>query len=63
MYPAPVYSVKQMNLARVIKPKYVIPMHYNTNPFNRGTAEEMIKAPGTTQIKVIAAKPGDKVEF
>jgi hypothetical protein len=38
-------------------------MHYNANPFSRGTPEEMIKAPGTAQIKVIAAKPGEKLEF
>jgi len=50
-------------LREFIKPKYAIPMHYNTNPFNRGTPAEMIKALGNTSIKVFAAKPGEKLEF
>ena len=50
-------------LREFIKPKFAIPMHYNTNPFNRGTPEEMIKALGNTSIKVFAAKPGEKLEF
>jgi L-ascorbate metabolism protein UlaG (beta-lactamase superfamily) len=50
-------------LRELIKPKFAIPMHYNTNPFNRGTPEEMIKALGNAPVKVFALKPGDKAEF
>jgi L-ascorbate metabolism protein UlaG (beta-lactamase superfamily) len=50
-------------LREFIKPKFAIPMHYNTNPFNRGTPEEMMKALGNTSIKVFAPKPGEKLEF
>ena len=50
-------------LRELIKPKFAIPMHYNTNPFNRGTPEELMKALGNAPVKVLAAKPGEKLEF
>ena len=50
-------------LREFIKPKFAIPMHYNTNPFNRGTPEDMMKALGNASVKVFAAKPGEKLEF
>jgi L-ascorbate metabolism protein UlaG (beta-lactamase superfamily) len=46
-----------------IKPKYVIPMHYGTNPFAKSTPQDYIKALGTTSTTVIPMKPGEKVEF
>jgi L-ascorbate metabolism protein UlaG (beta-lactamase superfamily) len=47
----------------LIKPKFVIPMHYGTNPLNKGTPQEYIQALGATQTKVLALKPGEKAEF
>jgi len=48
---------------KLIKPKWVIPMHYGTFPVLTGTPEELIELlkaePG---IKVIAMKPGETVE-
>jgi len=46
-----------------IKPKYAIPMHYGTNPFNKGTPQELMQALGSTSIKVLALKPGETAEF
>jgi len=46
-----------------IKPKTVIPMHYGTNPLARGTVAEFTQALGTTNTRVLAVKPGEKVEF
>lgn len=50
-------------LRELIKPKYAIPMHYGTNPFNQGTPQELIKALGDAPVKVFALKPGEKAEF
>ncbi len=50
-------------LRELIEPKFAIPMHDNTNPFNRGTPQEMIKALGDTPVKVFAVKPGEKLAF
>lgn len=47
----------------LIKPKYAIPMHYGTNPFNRGTPEELIQALGATTIKILPLKPGESAQF
>lgn len=48
---------------RLIRPKWVIPMHYGTFPVLTGTPEELIELlkdePG---IKVIALQPGETVE-
>lgn len=50
-------------LRELIKPKFAIPMHYGTNPFNQGTPQEMMKALGNASVKVFALKPGEKAEF
>jgi len=50
-------------LRELIKPKYAIPMHYGTNPFNKGTPQELIQALGDAPVKIFALKPGEKVEF
>jgi L-ascorbate metabolism protein UlaG (beta-lactamase superfamily) len=46
-----------------VKPKFVIPMHYGTNPFATGTPEQFMKELGSTATRVIPMKPGEKVEF
>jgi len=47
-----------------IKPKMVLPMHYGTNPFLRGTPAEFKAALGQTSIKVLDDwQPGDKRTF
>jgi L-ascorbate metabolism protein UlaG (beta-lactamase superfamily) len=50
-------------LREIIKPKYAIPMHYGTNPFNRGTPQELINALGATTVKVLPLKPGEMAQF
>ncbi|MCX5890395.1 MAG: metal-dependent hydrolase [Deltaproteobacteria bacterium] len=59
-----VMSPREAALAcRLIRPKWVIPMHYKTFPVLTGTPEELIELlkdePG---IKVIVLKPGETVE-
>jgi L-ascorbate metabolism protein UlaG (beta-lactamase superfamily) len=47
---------------RMLRPRWVIPMHYGTFPVLTGTPEELrdlIKGEG---IEVIALKPGETVE-
>lgn len=46
-------------LRELIKPKYVIPIHYR----NAAAPQELIKALGSTPIKVFPLTPGDTVEF
>jgi L-ascorbate metabolism protein UlaG (beta-lactamase superfamily) len=46
-----------------LKPRFVIPMHYGTNPLLKGTPEEYIQALGRTETKVFAIKPGDELSF
>lgn len=46
-----------------LKPKYVLPFHYATNPFLVGTPQEYIKALGKTSTKVFPINPGEKLEF
>lgn len=46
-----------------IKPKIAIPMHYGTNPLAKGTPEEFIQAMGTSPVKVLVLKPGEKLDF
>ena len=50
-------------LRELIKPKYAIPIHYGTNPFNKGTPQELIQALGSTSIKVLPLKPGEQADF
>ncbi len=47
----------------MIKPRFVIPMHYGTTPQLAGTPAEFIKALGATETKVLSLAPGDEVEF
>lgn len=46
-----------------IKPKMVLPMHYGTNPFLKGTPAEFKAALGQTSIKVLDWQPGDVKTF
>jgi L-ascorbate metabolism protein UlaG (beta-lactamase superfamily) len=50
-------------LRELIKPKFAIPMHYATNPFNQGSPPELMKALGNAPVKVFALKPGEKISF
>ncbi len=50
-------------LRELIRPKYVIPMHYGANPLGKGTPQELLQALGDTPIKVFALKPGEKAQF
>ena len=36
---------------------------HGTNPFNRGTPQELIQALGDAPVKVFALKAGEKAEF
>ncbi len=48
---------------RLLKPRWVIPMHYGTFPVLTGTPEELKELlTGEPDIKVIALKPGETVE-
>jgi L-ascorbate metabolism protein UlaG (beta-lactamase superfamily) len=48
---------------RLLKPKWVIPMHYGTFPVLTGTPEELKEhLKGEPGIQVIALKPGETVE-
>ncbi|MFA5112347.1 MAG: metal-dependent hydrolase [Desulfobaccales bacterium] len=48
---------------RLLKPRWVIPMHYGTFPVLTGTAEELIeRLQGEPEITVIPLKPGETVE-
>jgi len=50
-------------LRELIKPKFAIPMHYGTNPFIKGTPEQLMQALGETATRVLPLKPGEKAEF
>ncbi|MGB8992577.1 MAG: metal-dependent hydrolase [Desulfobaccales bacterium] len=48
---------------KMLKPRWVIPMHYGTFPVLTGTAEELIeRLKGEPEITVIPLKPGETVE-
>jgi L-ascorbate metabolism protein UlaG (beta-lactamase superfamily) len=48
---------------RLIKPKWVIPMHYKTFPVLTGTPEELIELlKAEPEIKVIVLQPGETVK-
>jgi len=48
---------------RLLKPRWVIPMHYGTFPVLTGTPEELINLlKNEPDIKVIALKPGETME-
>ncbi|MEO8751267.1 MAG: metal-dependent hydrolase [Casimicrobiaceae bacterium] len=46
-----------------IKPRIVIPMHYGTTSFLKGTPEEFKAALGDAPVKLIVMQPGEKVTF
>jgi L-ascorbate metabolism protein UlaG (beta-lactamase superfamily) len=47
----------------LIKPKFVIPMHYGANPLGKGTPREYLQALGDAPVRVFALAPGGKMEF
>jgi L-ascorbate metabolism protein UlaG (beta-lactamase superfamily) len=59
-----VMNPKEAALAcRLLRPRWVIPMHYGTFPVLTGTPAELIDLlKGEPDIKVIALKPGETVE-
>jgi L-ascorbate metabolism protein UlaG (beta-lactamase superfamily) len=46
-----------------IKPKTVIPMHYNSNPLTPGTLAEFEAAMKGSSVKIVPVKEGQSVEF
>lgn len=46
-----------------LKPKTAIPMHYGTNPLNKGTPQEYQQALGQTATRVLTLQPGEKTSF
>ncbi|MDD2901949.1 MAG: metal-dependent hydrolase [Syntrophales bacterium] len=58
-----VMNPKEAALAcKLLKPKWVIPMHYGTFPVLTGTPEELRELIKGEGIEVIALKPGETVE-
>ena len=47
----------------IIKPKYAIPLHYNTFPALPGTLEEFVRHAAQTNAEVIALRPGQEFAF
>ena len=47
----------------LLKPKWVIPMHFQTNPYNTGSPEEFAKALGNSATDLIVMKPGEVRKF
>lgn len=52
------FATKEM-----LKPKYVIPIHYGTFPVLKGTPQEYQAALGQTTTQVFPISPGDKLTF
>lgn len=52
------YAIRQY-----LKPKVVIPMHYGTKAYLKGTPAEFIKALGKTNTKVLVLKLGEEVVY
>jgi L-ascorbate metabolism protein UlaG (beta-lactamase superfamily) len=50
-------------ISQWIKPKIVMPMHYGTSEFLRGTPEEFKAALGNAAVEVIEMQPGEKRRF
>jgi L-ascorbate metabolism protein UlaG (beta-lactamase superfamily) len=46
-----------------LKPKFAIPMHYKTNPYNIGSPEDFEKYLGITKTKVMVMTPGQTLKF
>jgi L-ascorbate metabolism protein UlaG (beta-lactamase superfamily) len=47
---------------QLMKPKYVIPMHYGTFPILTGTPAELASLTSGTGTEVLALEPGDSIE-
>ena len=52
-----------MAAREMIKPKYVLPIHYGTTPQLRGTPAEFKAALGNSTVQMLVVDPGQKVEF
>lgn len=52
------YAVNEL-----IRPRFVIPMHYGTNPLAKGTAKEFVGAIGAAPVKLLIAEPGKPLLF
>lgn len=50
-------------VTKLLKPKYVIPMHYGTFPLLKGNVKDFKKFLGRTRTKVIELKPGEKLDI
>jgi L-ascorbate metabolism protein UlaG (beta-lactamase superfamily) len=50
---------------KLIKPKVVVPMHYQTFPVLASSAEDFIKVvtEKLPEVKVVALKPGEAYQF
>jgi L-ascorbate metabolism protein UlaG (beta-lactamase superfamily) len=46
-----------------LKPKWVIPMHYQTNAYNIGSPEDFAKALGSSSTELMVMKPGEVRKF
>jgi hypothetical protein len=47
----------------LLKPKWVIPMHFQTNPYNTGSPEDFAKALGNSATDLMVMKPGEVRKF
>jgi L-ascorbate metabolism protein UlaG (beta-lactamase superfamily) len=52
-----------MALREMIRPKYVLPVHYATLPTLTGTPAELKAALGNSPVQMLAVDPGQKVQF
>jgi L-ascorbate metabolism protein UlaG (beta-lactamase superfamily) len=50
-------------VGEIIRPKFVIPMHYGANPLGRGNPKEFSDALGAAPVKVLPLKPGERATF
>ena len=57
------YPVGTYALRTWIKPKMVIPMHYNSNPMTKGTLAEFQEAMKGSNIKIIPMAEGETVQL
>ena len=52
-----------MAMRDMVKPKYVVPIHFGTTPQLRGTPAEMEAALGGAGPRMIVLEPGQKLDF
>lgn len=52
-------------VSKMLKPKYVVPMHYGSNPLAKGTAKEFTEAMARqkSKVQVLVMDPGGKLSF